>query len=87
LSFDCSYNKLTNFKGFNCEINDEFYCNYNPVNEIYKLCPTKKFIDALNEYSVIRGNKVYLNRLEDALYQAGEDVDISKLKFEYYILV
>jgi hypothetical protein len=86
--FDCSFNNLTNFKGFNCKISNKLYCDNNHIKEIYKLCPTKKFINALNEYSVIRGDKVLLNRLEDALYQAeADDIDISKLKFKNYIIV
>jgi hypothetical protein len=87
-NFYCDNNNITDFKGFNCEI-ISFDCIDNPMYEIYELCPTKKFIDALNEYGVIRGDKVYKDRLEDALYQAeaDDDIDISKLKFKNYIIV
>jgi hypothetical protein len=85
--YDCNFlnNDITDFKGLDCEIVN---CLGNPIHEIYQLCPTKKFIDDINEYSVIRGNKILLDRLEDALYQAGkDDIDVSKLKFKNYITI
>jgi hypothetical protein len=85
--FDFENNNIINFNGFNCDF-EYSSSESNPVHEIYKLCPTSKFIDALNEYSVIRGNKILLNRLEDALYQAeADDIDVNKLKFENYDII
>lgn len=66
------HNRITSFEGFP-EIfhGDIINCSHNPVFEIYKLCPNKDFVEALNEYQVIRGNKVVETRLRQALADAG----------------
>jgi hypothetical protein len=66
---DCSRNDIINFKGFpdNMDLHYiDFRCN--PVYEIYSLFGNMKCITLINEFDVIQGDKVRLDRLE-MIYQ------------------
>jgi hypothetical protein len=93
---NCKKNNICNFYGFDTIFPDELSevdyqhltISRNPVDEIYQLCPTIKFIKYLNEYSVIRGNEVLVKRLDHALYLAsGIDFELDKLVLQNYKLV
>jgi hypothetical protein len=68
--FYCSDNKLTSLEGFpEYSESDIIYLNGNPIFEIYNLFGTFKCIKWLNEFDVIQGNKVILDRLEEVFHQ------------------
>jgi len=46
----------------------------NPVKEIYDLFKNVKCIRWLNEFDVIQGNKVVLDRLEEVYHQLGMNI-------------
>jgi hypothetical protein len=75
--FHCNYNKLVDLKGFPEYYDGDFSYYNNPVSEILDLFVSKvgdklgSIIDIINEYDVIRGNKVILDRLEEVYYQLG----------------
>jgi hypothetical protein len=75
--FHCNYNKLVDLKGFPEYYDGDFSCYNNPVSEILDLFVSKvgdklgSIIDIINDYDVIRGNKVILDRLEEVYYQLG----------------
>ena len=84
--FYCDNNKLWDFKHIG-KIEGDFNCDDNPVDEIYQLCPSLKFIKYLNELSVIRGNTIIGMRLEDALYCSdGDDSIVKNLKLKNYVI-
>ena len=77
-SFDCRNNQLVDFNGFPEDFEGIFYCVGNPVFEIYNLFNTVKCIYWLNEFDVIQGNEVILDRLEDVYAELGMDFLIFK---------
>jgi len=62
--FYCDYNNLTSFEDVPKEIGADFDCGYNPIIFIYSSY-IKSFdnIEMFNEFKIINGNKLYLNRL------------------------
>ena len=71
--YDCRNNKLTSLQGLPEDI-DKGYFDENPVFEIYNLFKTIKCIKWLNEFDVIQGNKVVLDRLEEVFHQLEMDI-------------
>src|SRR5690606_23516018 len=65
--FDCSYNQIRDFKVPEYSLNEdqEFYCEGNPIFEIYRLFNTPKCVDLLNEYEVIGDGIISRVRLEE----------------------
>lgn len=84
--FDCASNQLLTLEGVPESIGRYFYCNNNPVTEIYHLFNTPKCLEWLNEYSVIRGNTVILSRLEDVFHELGMKVP-DEIELENYRLI
>ena len=91
--YSCYNNNLKDFSGIplgSLNEGQEFWGHGNSVYEIYKLFLTPRCVDPLNEYSVIQGNRVIWDRLEEVYYESGlEDKvpDPESLIFENYELV
>jgi len=70
--FDCSINKLTNFYGFPEDWEGDINFTNNPCREILNLFAKEKWcqsIALLNEFEVIRGNKIFIDGLEEVCRQ------------------
>ncbi len=84
-NFWCDNNQINSFKGFPSYIGDNFDCNGNPIFTIWKLFRDVDKIELFNEYDIIRGNDIILDRLNDFLITIrkkpleteGEDGSIS----------
>ena len=78
--FYCRENQITDFKGVPEFFEGLFYCEGNPIEEIYTLflqedsINDSKCIQWINEFDVIRGNKVIMDRLEEVFHQLGMDI-------------
>jgi hypothetical protein len=74
--FYCYNNQLVDLRGFPEYYDGDVYYRDNPVSEILDLFARKveggklgRIIDIINDYDVIQGNKVILDRLEEVYYQ------------------
>lgn len=81
----CFNNNITSLKGYPSEIQRDFIYYGNPIDELLGLFPKKittddlsKTIKYLNDYDVIQGNIIYLDRLKEALYMG----DINNFDFD-----
>ena len=74
---NCRHNKITDFKGVSEFFEGYFYCEGNPIEEIYILflqedsINDSKCIQWINEFDVIQGDKIVLDRLEEVFHQLG----------------
>jgi hypothetical protein len=87
--FGCQNNQLTTFRGipdYSLNEDQEFYCEENPIFEIYKLFNTPKCIDLINEYEVIGDGMISRVRLEEVFVELGLEVP-KKFNFQHYKLV
>jgi hypothetical protein len=84
--FYCYNNKLINFSGFPEDFEGHFHCDGNPVCEIYNLFNDIKCIVLLNEFDVIQGTTVILDRLEMVYGQLGMDIP-EDIKFKHYEII
>jgi len=83
----CRHNfQMIDFKGVSEYYEGNFYCDGNPIEEIYLLFKTSKCIKWINEYDVIRGNKVVMDLLEEVFHQLGMDVP-EEIEFENYEII
>ena len=77
---NCRRNQITDFRGVSEFFEGLFYCEGNPIEEIYKLFLQKEYfkdskcIKWINEFDVIQGNKVIMDRLEEVFHQLGMDI-------------
>ena len=77
---NCRHNKITDFKGVSEFFEGYFYCEGNPIEEIYTLflkedsINDSKCIQWINEFDVIQGDKIVLDRLEEVFHQLGMDI-------------
>ena len=88
-NFYCNDNQLASFRGipeYSLNEDQEFYCDENPIFEIYKLFNTPKCIDLINEYEVIGDGVISRVRLEEVFLELGLEVP-KNLKFRNYKLV
>ena len=88
--FNCSYNQLTNFHGFPEDWDGEINFSKNPCHEILNLFPEEKrcqSIDFLNEFEVIRGNKIYLDGLEEVYHQLKVKIPEKDIKLKGYEII
>jgi hypothetical protein len=82
--FDCRGNEIYDFRGISEFFEDEFYCQTNPIKEIWSLFEDVRCIKLINEFDVIRGSfnrhTVVLDRLEEVFHQLGmvvpENIDL-----------
>ena len=85
--FSCENNKLTSLEGFpEYSESDIIYLNGNPIFEIYDLFRTVKCINWLNEFDVIQGNKVILDRLEEVYQQLNMEMP-ENITFKSYEII
>ena len=77
---NCRRNQITDFRGVSEFFEGYFFSEGNPIEEIYTLflqedsINDSKCIKWINEFDVIQGNKVIMDRLEEVFYQLGMDV-------------
>ena len=84
--FSCFGNQLVNLNGFPEYFESEAYLSNNPVVEIYNLFRTVKCINWLNEFDVIQGNKVIMDRLEEVYHQLNMEMP-ENIKFKSYEII
>ena len=85
-ALSCRHNKIISFEYLeNIHIgysSSRFLCSYNPIYKIWKLFEDFTKIDLFNDYDIIRGNSIILDRLNSFL----QDIGIEKVeKVEGYI--
>jgi len=83
----CVFNKITDFKGISEFFEGVLYCGYNPISEIYDLFNEEvSCIKWINEYDVIQGNKIIMDRLEEVCHQM--DIEIPEnIEFKNYEII
>lgn len=84
--FYCNVNGLMDFKGVSEFFERGFYCYKNPIYEIYDLFNTTKCIKWINEWDVIQGDQVILDRLEEVFHQLNMEIP-KNIEFENYKVV
>ena len=72
-NFHCDNNNITSLEGFPLHIGGNFICYDNPVYEIWKLFKDVSKIELFNDYDIIRGTDIVLDRLNDFLITIGKD--------------
>ena len=82
----CSNNKITDFRGVPEFFEGDFYCYNNPIFEIYDLFRTVNCIKWLNEFDVIQGDKIVLDRLEEVFHQLNMMMP-ENIKFKSYKVI
>ena len=81
ITIACRNNQIRDFKGVSEFFEGEIACEENPVYHVYKLFETSKCIKWLNEFEVIRGNTVVLDRLEEVYHQLNmEPIQINGIE-------
>jgi Leucine-rich repeat (LRR) protein len=77
----CKNNQITDFRGVPEFFEGIFYCEENSIEEIYLLFLEEDqiFVDSrcirwINEFDVIQGNKVIMDRLEEVFHQLGMEI-------------
>jgi hypothetical protein len=86
--FYCYNNQLVDLSGFPEYYDGDVYYRKNPVSEILDLfmtCKLGRVIDLINEFDVIRGDLVILDRLEEVFYSIGVEVP-EGIRFSNYRL-
>ena len=91
-NFYCRENQITDFRGVPEFFEGLFYCEGNPIEEIYILFLQENHVDDskcikwLNEFDVIQGDKIVLDRLEEVFHQLGMDIP-ENIKFKSYKVI
>ena len=91
----CAFNNLENMYGFPDQVKGSLFPGSNPVYEIIQLIKfesnlnvdQKKFIKWLNEYEVIKGNKIFEEGLRQAYYMVTKKELWFELEFKNYTLI
>ena len=96
---NCRRNQITDFKGVPEFFEGLFYCEGNPIEEIYTLFLQENYVDAsfqtwgdskcikwINEFDVIQGDTVILDRLEEVFHQLGKVVP-QNITFKNYEII
>lgn len=79
-NINCRHNQIKDFRGVPEFFEGYFYCEGNPIEEIYTLflqedsINDSKCIQWINEFDVIQGDKIVLDRLEEVFHQLGMDI-------------
>lgn len=71
--FNCTNNRLTSFEGFPDSIRNWMDVSHNPVYELWKLFDDINKIELFNDYDIVRGNTIVLDRLNSFLQAIGRD--------------
>ena len=89
---NCRHNQITDFKGVSEFFEGYFFSEGNPIEEIYTLflqedsINDSKCIQWINEFDVIQGDKIVLDRLEEVFHQLGMDIP-ENIKFKSYKVI
>jgi hypothetical protein len=90
---NCNNNIIINFRGIPEFFDGKFYCAFNPIFEIWNLfhdpisfTTDYRCIDWINEFDVIRGKTIVLDRLEEVFHQLEMKVP-QNLKFKHYEII
>ena len=89
---NCRRNQITDFKGVPEFFEGLFYCEGNPIEEIYTLFLQENHVDDskcikwINEFDVIQGDKVVLDRLEEVFHQLNMMMP-ENIKFKSYKVI
>ena len=89
---NCRRNQIIDFRGVSEFFEGLFYCEENPIEEIYTLFLQKEYVKDskcikwINEFDVIRGNKVIMDRLEEVFHQLNM-VMPENIKFKSYKVI
>jgi hypothetical protein len=67
----CPHNEIIDFRGISEFFEGDFHCENNPIFEIWKLFNDVRCIRWINEFDVIRGKTIVLDRLEEVFHQLG----------------
>lgn len=96
-NFSCRKNNLLYLDFIPDVRHGGFYYDENPIhllittllnNNSMGLTMTRKVIEHLNDYDVVKGNKIYLDNLKEVLYIYDIDCNIDNLyKLDDYIIV
>ena len=65
--FRCQVNQIISFEGAPEYVGGNFYCNKNPIWEIWRLFEDYSKVELFNDYDIIRGDTVILDRLNSFL--------------------
>jgi len=97
---NCRRNKITDFKGVPEFFEGLFYCEGNPIEEIYTLFLQENYVDDskcikwINEFDVIQGDTVIMDRLEEVFHQLGMvipqsvvNIGLKNLTFKNYEII
>ncbi len=76
--FYCQYNNIKSFEYFPSYVKDEFYCNNNPIYQVWKLFSDCTKIELLNDFDIFRDEDtdepaIFMDRLNDFLLTIGKD--------------
>lgn len=69
--FNCCNNQLRSLEHFP-QVGGDIYLYDNPVDNIWQLFKDKDKIELLNDYDVIRGNSIIIDRLNEFLQEIGK---------------
>ena len=89
---NCRRNQIKDFRGVSEFFEGLFYCEGNPIEEIYTLFLQENHVDDskciqwINEFDVIQGDKIVLDRLEEVFHQLGMDIP-ENIKFKSYKVI
>ena len=89
---NCRRNQIIDFRGVSEFFEGLFYCEENPIEEIYTLFLQKEYVNDskcikwINEFDVIQGNKVIMDRLEEVFHQLGMEVP-ENITFKSYKVI
>jgi hypothetical protein len=97
---NCRRNQITDFKGVPEFFEGLFYCEGNPIEEIYTLFLQENYVDDskcikwINEFDVIQGDTVIMDRLEEVFHQLGMvipqsvvNIGLKNLTFKNYKII
>lgn len=84
--FSCRNNRIINFNGFPEDFEGNFFYEKNPVQEIYNLFKDIRCIKWINEFDVIQGNKVIMDRLEEVFHELRMVIP-KNIKFRNYKII
>ena len=70
--FYCRNNKITSLEGFPSNIGYSFICYDNPISKIWILFRDKSKVELFNDYDIIRGKDIVIDRLNDFLITIGK---------------
>jgi len=86
--FYCYNNQIRDFRVPYASLNEskEFFCENNPIFEIYQLFNHPKCVDIINEWEILAGRRIVRIRLEEVFLDMGMEIP-EGLRFKEWELV